>query len=182
MTLDQFIAANPTITDPTALLALASVPTYTPRVGRITFTTIGAVLGLNAIAIRGSLIALQSSSNPQLAGFAGYAVDVLRGDGFDATDPTSVAISDMFVTAFVCSTDQARTIFNTVSYPCGTIPLLADVQAALDRAGRIKAIAVLDNGNSGRYNANSKKIMKMISDPTIVVPADQAGLDAMVTK
>lgn len=124
-TLASLILQNPTL-DNAGILALASVPILTPRLERVTFTTLSAFDVWGYAKTQAFETALQAS------GQASLLLSILGGNGLAASDPQAAAMSGAFVALSGGAITIADTVtaLNTVTYPCGTIPTLADIAAA----------------------------------------------------
>jgi hypothetical protein len=146
--LDALLALNPT-TDAPTLLKLASVPIYTPRTELITVTTLCnyAVWGFQkTCAFQAALTAVAAGADPNAAALARTLISIVSGPGFLATDPQVAALAQTIVALGQGTvSDQDATIaLNTVSYPAGfPLPVLADCQAAIDRAAADAPFVVL---------------------------------------
>ena len=115
--------------------ALLNQPVYTPRTSPITCATLGGADALGPVAAAALMAALRAAAaqtaNPALQVMAQYAVDLLTGAGFSASDPGTAPQVQAMVSAGIVTQAQATAILNTSSYPAGSNAVAnSDVTAA----------------------------------------------------
>ena len=164
-----FASAQPASMADADVAAAANVATYTPRVDRIDWTSIGNTLGVAAVGVSGAVDAMKASSTSATAAEGAYVDKVLSGSGFDATSTTALALVQQFVAAGVLTADQANVVLNTVTYAAGGTGqyAAADVTAARAWNARQAAVAQITGGTVN-------DVMAPYADPA--VPMTAAGL------
>jgi hypothetical protein len=180
-TVKQALIAHPdlsALSDADAATAL-SAPIFTPRIDRITYTTIGAVWG--AVRAAGFSLTIEGAraqtANQQIQALATYADKVLGGAGFDATNPEAANSAAVFVAAGFATQVEITGLFNTTSYLCGGLVAAADVTAARAAIGTDKAAADLRGQWAAVYNRGIMAIERatMAGQPLPTLDTLRAG-------
>ena len=167
-----FVSAQPASMADADVAAAANVATYTPRVDRIDWTSIGNTLGVAAVGVSGAVDAMKASSTSATAAEGAYVDKVLSGSGFDATSTTALALVQQFVAAGVLTADQANVVLNTVSYAAGGTGeyAAADVTTARAWNARQVAVAAYQQAATTAYATLVNGTLVAAIDPTAPMP------------
>ncbi len=130
MNLNEYLRANPKISDADAAAALSG-PIKTAKSTTVTLRSLGGTWGLaRAVAFRAWLVGAGQSANAELAAFAGTILALLDGPGFEPGHPDVTTAVTQLVSLQACTSDEADAVLYDITYATGAIVSAEDVAAA----------------------------------------------------